>query len=75
MFIARVFAPLVSTSTSSETFAHYKPYILEFPFLDSMMDLQLDTNVELSLDFLRSTFLHMSQLSIGGLLAMVCEHF
>jgi hypothetical protein len=40
-----------------------------------MMDLQLDTNVELSLNFFRSTFLHMALLLIGGLLSMVCEHF
>jgi hypothetical protein len=33
MFVAKAFAPLVSTSTSSKTFAHCKPYILKIPLL------------------------------------------
>jgi hypothetical protein len=33
MFAAKAFAPLVSASTSSKTFAHCKPYILEIPLL------------------------------------------
>ncbi len=38
------------------------------------MDFQLNKDLKLSLDSFRSTFMHMSHLSVGGLFGMVFEH-
>jgi hypothetical protein len=46
-----------------------------FPFLDCLLDFQLNTNVERPIDVFRSTFLHMSHLSVVYPLSMVFEHF
>jgi hypothetical protein len=51
------------------------PLGLDSPYLYSLLAFQLDTDVELSMDFLRSDFLHMSHLSTRDLLGMVFKHF
>jgi hypothetical protein len=48
---------------------------LDSPYLDSLMDFQLDINVELCMDFLNLVFLHMSHLLTSGSLGMTFEHF
>jgi hypothetical protein len=45
---------------------------LDSPCLNFLMDFQLDTNVELSMDSFRSTFLHMSHLFVGRILGIIC---
>ncbi len=48
---------------------------LDSPFLDSLMDFQLNIDVELSMNSFRPTFLGMSHLLTCSLLSMVFEHF
>lgn len=43
-------------------------------YLDSLLDFQLDSKLELYVDSFRSTFLCMYHLSIGGPFGMVFEH-
>ncbi len=47
----------------------------DLPSLYSLLDFHLDTYVELSMDSIRSTLLHMSHLSTCSLLSMVFKHF
>jgi len=47
---------------------------IESPCSDSLLDFQLDSNLELSTDPFKANFLHMFQLSVGGIFGMVFEH-
>jgi hypothetical protein len=58
MLVLQAFHPLVSSS----------------PYLDSLVDFQLNEDLKLSLDFLRLAFLHMSYLFARGPFGMVFEH-
>jgi hypothetical protein len=44
------------------------------PCLDSLLDFQLDSDLEVSLDSFRSTFIWSLHLLIGGFPSMVFEH-
>jgi hypothetical protein len=50
------------------------PLDLDSPCLNSLMDFQLDIDVELSLNFFNSIALHMSHLLVSNPLGMVIEH-
>jgi len=76
--VARAFTLLNLTLASSKMISTLQTLHLSnliFPCLDCMLDFQLNTNVELHIDFFRSIFLRMSHLSIVFPLGMVFEHF
>jgi hypothetical protein len=47
---------------------------IDSPCLDSLLDFQFDSNLELFMDLLRTTFLCMSQLLINVIFNMIFEH-
>jgi hypothetical protein len=76
--VARAFALLTLVPSSLEMIfvlqtLHYLN--LDSPYSDSLMDFQLNINMELSVDFFYLIFLHMSHLLISGSSGMAFEHF
>ncbi len=53
----------------------FHPWDLDSSYLYSLLAFQLDIDVELSMDFFRLAFLHMSHLSTKGPLRMAFKHF
>jgi hypothetical protein len=78
MHVVRAFTLLALVPSSLEMIfvlqtLHYLN--LDFPYLDSLMDFQLDINVELCMDFFNSFFFHMSHLLASGSSCMAFVHF
>lgn len=75
--VTRVLAPfalILSSSKIISVLLALYPLDTNSPCLDSLWDFQPNSNLELSVDFFRSTFLHMFHLSSSGLYGMVFEH-
>ncbi len=76
--VVRAFAFLALVPSSLEMIfvlqtLHYLN--LDSPYSNSLVDFQLNINMELSLDFFNLVFLHMSYLLISGSSGMPFEHF
>jgi hypothetical protein len=66
---SKVLAPLASTLTSSKTinaFQTLHPLNLSYPYQDSLLDFQLNSNLEFSLDFFKLTFIQSPHLLVSG---------
>jgi len=73
--VNKAFTPLALALTSLEMICALQALHLldsDSPCLNILIDFQLDTNVELSMDSFTSTFLHMSHLFVGCLLDIIC---
>jgi len=76
--VSKAFVPLALTLASLEivnTLLTLHLLNIDFPCLYFLLDFQLDANLQLFVDYFRSTFLWMSHLFIGGSFGMVFEHF
>jgi hypothetical protein len=76
--VSRAFVFLAQTLASLETINVLLALHLlntNFPYSDSLLDFQPNSNLELFVDIFRSTFLCISHLLIGGPLSMVFKHF
>jgi hypothetical protein len=74
---SKVLAPLASTLTSSKTinaFQTLHPLNLSYPYQDSLLDFQLNSNLEFSLDFFKLTFIQSPHLLVSGPSSMVFKH-
>ncbi len=77
-FVARDLAPLTPPLASLQmvnTLLALCPPNIDSPCLDSLLNFQPYSNFEFSLNFFRSTFLHMFHLLAHGPFGMVFEHF
>lgn len=76
--VARALAPLASALISSKTISAlqvFHPLNFSSPCLDSLLDSQLESNLEFSLYSFKSTFIRLSHLLVGGFSSMVFKHF
>jgi hypothetical protein len=72
MLMWQAFTPLAQIVASSKimsTLQVFHPSISPSPYLDSLVDFQLDRKIKLSLDSFRSAFVHMFDLPLEDLLA------
>jgi hypothetical protein len=74
--VVKVLAPLAPTLVFSKM-VHVASFALighKLLLLESLLDFQFDSNLELSMDPFRANFLHMFHLSANGVFGMVFEH-
>jgi len=55
-------------------FVGFSSYNLFLSYLDSLMEFQLEAQLDFSLDMFKSAFIHLVRLLVGGPLTMVFEH-
>jgi hypothetical protein len=75
--VAKALAPLALIIASLgiiSTLHVLHPLVLPSPWPNSLMDFQLDRDLELSLDSFRSAFMHMSHLFAMGFSSVVFKH-
>jgi len=69
------FPPILPSLKAIGTLLALHPLDINSPYLDSLLDFQLDLDLELSINSFKSAFFHMFHLSSGGPFGMVFEHF
>jgi hypothetical protein len=69
--VTKAFAPTLASSKMINVLLTLHPPDTYSPYSNSLLDFQRDSNLEFYVDYFRSTFLHMYDLSISGPFDMV----